>query len=161
DVAIIAEWPGVAALEQVANERRTPWLLVEDAGWGGVALGPVFRPGYRGCFVCYVARRRANNGRTCRPVESISGRALDVLETIVATMFVSQARVFSKQVVVAGHGEIAEHVFLPVPYCPCCGASADYDRRISFEELVDSRLGLVHEVRDLPDAMEGVTAALA
>ena len=85
--AIVADWPDIRALRRRTSELRTPWILVEDAGNGDVAIGPVFRPRYRGCFDCYLARRCANGGRECRPAAAIDEHVLEFLEHAIENIF--------------------------------------------------------------------------
>jgi bacteriocin biosynthesis cyclodehydratase domain-containing protein len=160
-VAVVADWPNPQALYGLSDCLTVPWILVEDAGGGTAAVGPLFHRGRAGCFDCYVARRRANGGKECRPPESLSEAALGQIRDQVAAFFASQSVLSGEQIEVAPGGEVARHTFLPVPSCPACASADPEERDLTCESLVGNRLGLVHEVRFLPGVPESLVAALA
>lgn len=164
-LAIVADWPDVGTLHHFSNQARTPWLLIEDAGDGAVAIGPLFRPDHRGCFACYIGRRRANGGDECRPAAAVSDRVLDVIEQELASLSAFRSRLSREQAVVSTGGATRRHPFLPVPDCPTCVTGQlrqpAIEPMLTWSDLVGDRLGLVHEVQYVADLAEPMAAAVA
>jgi thiazole/oxazole-forming peptide maturase SagD family component len=158
-LAVVADWPHTKALHDLWEQVSVPWILVEDAGDGSGAVGPLFRQGWGGCFGCYIARRRANGGKECRPLGFLSEAVLGQIRDQAAAFFASKSLLSGEQVEISADGSVARHVFLPVPNCRSCAGAEEGE--LTCESLVGDRLGLVHEVRLLPGVPEPFVAALA
>jgi thiazole/oxazole-forming peptide maturase SagD family component len=158
-LAVVAGWPHTKALQSLSEQLSVPWILVEDAGDGGATVGPLFRQGRGGCFGCYIARRRANGGKECRPLGSASEAILRQIRDQAAAFFDSRSRLSGEQIEISTCGSVARHVFLPVPTCRPCAAAEEGE--LTCESLVGDRLGLVHEVRLLRGVPEPFAGALA
>lgn len=159
-LAVVAGWPCVDKLLGLERELRVPFLLVEDAGDGSVAIGPVF--GGRGsvCFRCYLARRRSNGGKQCRPAGSVSVSVLTQLIAQVRSVCESRQSL-SEQIQITAGGESIRHVVLPVPGCTSCRFDAWERVPLGLDALVSDRVGLVHEVTALPGTPEPFYGAVA
>src|SRR5262245_1347284 len=97
-ISIIHTWSDIASLSRTIEHSRAPVMLVEDAGNGHVALGPLFAPESRGCFRCYLARRRANGAQECRPASRFAPQLLDQTADELARFLDGRSTLFSEQV---------------------------------------------------------------
>ncbi len=116
-----------------------PWLLVRTGG-SQVWLGPLFRPGHTGCWVCLADRMRANSpvagyleakrgndgdtfvDRCCSPATLQAGWGLAA--TAVASWIVGAdlARLDGKvQTLDVLTGDTKSHTLIRQPSCPGCG----------------------------------------
>ncbi|KAF3884120.1 MULTISPECIES: TOMM precursor leader peptide-binding protein [Nostocales] len=66
--------PGLGTFNREALQSQRPWLLLKPVG-GTIWIGPVFRPGYTGCWECLAQRLRLN-----REIESFLQEQKQTLE---------------------------------------------------------------------------------
>jgi len=159
-LTIVTGWPCVENLLGFERASRSPFLLVENAGGGSVAVGPVFGARESVCFGCYLARRRANGGKQCRPSISLSAPSLARLVEYVRAVCESR-QVLYEQVQITPAGELINHVVLPVPGCASCWSEPRERLAPGTDALVSDRVGLVHEVGELPGTPEPFRGAIA
>jgi len=155
-LTIAADWENLRDLHGLDEESNGPFLLIENAGGGHAAVGPVFDSEGAGCFQCYIARRRANGGRECRPVDSLNGNILNGLVDEVKELVSGRSALRHAQIEIAPSGLRTRHCFLPVPSCKRCARRPRGKRVLQLEDLVSPRLGLVHEIRRIPGAPDGM-----
>jgi thiazole/oxazole-forming peptide maturase SagD family component len=160
-LVVVAAWSDIAMLRRIDAGHGGPWLLIEDTGQGGIGIGPFFHPQAAGCLNCYLARRRANQGRECRPVSRISRVALGQIVAAIADFAQQGWMVSAEQIEVAADGEVIRHILLPIPNCSRCCSNAVRRRSGGSEILVSGRLGLIHRVSCIQGAPEGTTAVQA
>jgi len=161
-LAILADWTHVRELQQVVERSDLPVMLIEDAGGGAIAVGPIFAASTPGCLRCYIARRRANGGRECRPATALTSRALaEIVHETRAFLASGRTALQGEQVEVPVSGVLRRHVLVPVPGCSSCWTGRAPTRNLEFDSLVSSRLGLVHEVRSLEDATDSMVGFTA
>ncbi|MEY4547039.1 MAG: hypothetical protein RL685_3234 [Pseudomonadota bacterium] len=142
---VVQGFAGADELLQRAPDGA-PWILVEDAGAGSVAVGPRFGRGARLCFQCYFARRLSQFARECRPLDGpLSARVLDCLERLVASVQPGHAQ----QLVVSPDGNVVTHWVLPLPSCVRCLAMPAPAEPLSLLDLVSDRVGIVSRVEDI------------
>jgi ribosomal protein S12 methylthiotransferase accessory factor len=136
-------------------------MVVEGADGGATAVGPLFRDTHRGCCFCYIARRRANGAKECRPASTVSDCALDVVDQEIELIASGQSRLSAEQVVVSADGTVHRHIFLSIPNCPICAERSAQNRVNGCLDLVGDRLGLVHEVTRIGNVIEPLVGAVA
>jgi thiazole/oxazole-forming peptide maturase SagD family component len=145
-VTVVAEWDHVESLRTYHERPVGRYLLVEDIPDGHLAIGPLFDPAFAGCFDCYLARRRANGGRECRPPEAANADVLGGITEEVNGLRSNDRRLRGAQIEV-GSGQLRRvHTFLPVPSCQTCSRRNREFRSLQPEDVISSRIGLVHEV---------------
>jgi ribosomal protein S12 methylthiotransferase accessory factor len=159
-VAVVVGWPCVDSLLGLERELRVPFLLVEDAGSGSVAVGPVFGGRGSACLRCYLARRRANGGAQCRPAGPVSSEVLTRLIEHVRA-FCEAREPAHEQIQIKAAGECVRHVVLPVAGCASCRPEALEGEPLGLDALVSDRVGLVHEVKAWAGAPEPFRGAVA
>jgi ribosomal protein S12 methylthiotransferase accessory factor len=161
-VSVVAGWPDIQHLQRFSETASTPWILIEENGEGGFTIGPMFRRGRKGCFYCYIARRRANGARECRPVSAVSPQMVALLRGELDAAITPDSRSFARQIAVFPTGVMESHIFLPVPNCrECADAPALGNGATGSLALVSNRLGIVHEVAAWRPLPEPFTSAIA
>jgi ribosomal protein S12 methylthiotransferase accessory factor len=126
-----------------------PWILVEDAGAGAVAIGPRFGRGSRLCFRCYYGRRLSQFAKGCQPVDGpLSERATEALERLA----VSDPSEHAAQLVVQPDGHVTTHWVLPLPFCLRCLAAPAPARPLGLLDLLSDRVGIVSRIDEVAPA---------
>lgn len=147
-VEVVQGFAGAEELMQRAPDGA-PWILVEDAGAGAVAVGPRFGRGARLCFRCYFARRLSQFARDCRPHDRpLSARVRGCLERIATSVQPGHAQ----QLVVQPDGRVARHWVLPLPSCVRCLATPAPAQPLGLLDLVSDRVGIVSRIEDVSPA---------
>ena len=157
NVEVVQSFSGADELLQRAPDCA-PWILVEDAGAGAVAIGPRFGRGARLCFRCYFARRLSQFARGCRAFAGpLPARTLECLERVAASAATEHARQF----VLQPNGQVVAHSVLPLPSCPRCLAAPAPARQPSLLDLLSDRVGIVSRVDDVSPAMARLPTVFA
>jgi ribosomal protein S12 methylthiotransferase accessory factor YcaO len=156
-VEVVQGFAGAEELLERAPDGA-PWILVEDAGAGAVAVGPRFGRGARLCFHCYYARRLSQYAKGCRPHERpLSAHVLDCLRRIAASVQPGHAQ----QLVVHPDGEVVRHWVLPLPSCVRCLATPPPAEPLGLLDLVSERVGIVSRIEDVSPATALLPTVLA
>jgi thiazole/oxazole-forming peptide maturase SagD family component len=161
DMVILAEWESVNALLGATDAARRPLVVVEGTSAGGIAFGPLFRSNAAGCVRCYIARRRANGGSECRPTTALTDHAADHIARSVRQIVDGNALPLSDHIEIGAPGGLLRHTLFPVPRCAHCSHRPFEKRTLDLDALVSPRIGLVHQLRlvaGAPDGMIGVEA---
>jgi ribosomal protein S12 methylthiotransferase accessory factor YcaO len=125
-----------------------PWILLEDAGAGAIAVGPRFGRGARICFRCYWGRRLSHCATGCQPGRvgsALRGRLNECLARLSGT---SEHR-HAEQFLIQADGEIVRHYALPLPDCGRCHALPRPRQALKLADLVSERVGIVAGISDL------------
>jgi ribosomal protein S12 methylthiotransferase accessory factor len=160
-LAVLADWPDVNALYGYAEEYRGPWILIEETDDAGAAIGPVFRPEGTGCFRCYIDRRRSNGGRDCRPLGRACRGMIRQIAGAVSAIANGRSSKEGEQLEILADGSEQSHIFLPLPNCTRCWTRLAPRRGLTIESLVDNRVGLVHELREITGLLEPLKMVVA
>lgn len=145
NVEVVQRFSGADELLQRAPDGA-PWILVEDAGAGAIAIGPGFGRGARLCFRCYFGRRLSQYARGCRPFAGpLPAAALECLERVAAGAATEHAR----QLVLEPDGHVSTHAVLPLPFCVRCLAAPAPDRPLQLLDLLSDRVGIVSRVDEV------------
>lgn len=158
DFSIIVDWPNIESLKRSIQASSGPVMLVENAGAGSIAVGPIFDRRRPGCFSCYLARRRANGAHECRPPRLLTDRAVAIVINEMLAYFDARAAMRVEQVEVPDVEPLVRHALLPCPGCECGTRGAT--PRLTVEELIGARVGVVHNVSTTPSP-GGTTRAIA
>lgn len=160
-VTVLAGWDHVNHLRSNPEHSGGQYVLIENAPDGRVAVGPLFDPAYAGCFDCYLARRRANGARECRPPEPPSAEVLGGVVEEIRGLESDPCRLRGAQIEIGPERLRTVHIFLPVPGCPTCSRRNRDVRNLQPEDLISPRIGLVHDVCRIPGTAEGMVAVEA
>ena len=148
-IEIVTDWQSLNTLSGYSEERRLPWMLIEETHSEGAAVGPIFDPQGGGCFRCYIHRRRSNGGQECRPLRDASPTMIGHIARAIGMFASGRSDWDSEQLEIFADGHIQSHVFLPVPSCERCRGRQTRHHGLSLRSLVSERIGLVHEVREV------------
>ena len=160
-LVVVGAWSDGEMLCRINDRHNGPWLLIEDTGEGGTGIGPFFHPEAASCVDCYLARRRANNGKECRPISRISQFALGQIITAIAAFAKEGSALSGEQIEVLPNCGIVRHILLPIPNCSRCRSKAVRKHSGGSEILVGRRFGLIHRVSSIQGAPNGTTAVEA
>jgi ribosomal protein S12 methylthiotransferase accessory factor len=160
--AFIWHWDGVAALRHRVSRSAVPVLLLEEAGRGAIAVGPLFRRDRAGCLDCYIARRVAAGATELRPLAGLPPWNR-LRPAIAAVLAADRAGEVPIQQLVAADGPGSTHRLLPLPGCACHGNGPGPQglARLPLAGAVDQRLGIIREVSIGHDGRTGYTTARA
>ncbi len=140
-----------------------PWLLVRPVG-RQIWIGPLFRPGFTGCWECLAERLRTNSPLSTY-LAGRSGRTVPVADDLAASLATIQAAMGLAANAIATwvvRGELPalegkvqtldltswkaeSHTLVRLPYCPACGSNegGPYDSVIR-PMVLESRLKAVN-----------------
>lgn len=157
---LIAHWETVDALRDRVGHSAVPLILVEDAGQGAIAVGPLFRRGRPGCLACYIARRVAAGATELRPLAGPlpRKRLRPAIERVLDAERNGEVPV---QLLVTTDGSHSTHRLLPLPDCRCHRDTGRSLARLPIEAAVDERLGIVQRVEIGNELWRGYTTARA
>lgn len=159
---LVRHWDTVEALQDRVESSAVSVILIEDAGQGAIAVGPLFRRGRAGCLSCYIARRIAAGATELRPL--IGPLPTERLNpAIAAVLGAERGGEVPMQQIVAADGSRSVHRLLPLPNCTCHGDGLGMQAlaRLPLKAAVDERLGIVRHVEVEYDRWAGYVTARA
>lgn len=161
-VDLVWQWDSIEALKHRVENSAVPVLLIEDAGGGDIAVGPLFQRGRAGCLACYMSRRIAAGATEIRPPTGQWPRGrLDL--AIAAVIDAERAGEVPMQQLVAADGSWSVHRLLPLPHCSCHRSALGVPAlaQLPLMSAVDERLGIVRRIEVEYDRWDGYVSARA